>query len=75
MCGRAYPAHHDYHSIWDLTEWKHVLEDVTMFFKAVVGKNFSDEEVTSLQVSLPNKHCPEFLTLLLGERGVHACPQ
>ncbi|ERE89752.1 COMM domain-containing protein 8 [Cricetulus griseus] len=44
MCGRAYPAYHDYHSVWDLTEWKHVLEDVTMFFKAVVGKNFSDEE-------------------------------
>ncbi|XP_037057895.1 COMM domain-containing protein 8-like [Peromyscus leucopus] len=39
-----YPAHQDYHSVWDSTEWKHVLEDVTVFFKAVVGKNFSDEE-------------------------------
>ncbi|KAL1787016.1 COMM domain-containing protein 8 [Sigmodon hispidus] len=45
LCDRAYPAHQDYHSIWDSTEWKHVLEDVTTFFKAVVGKKFSDEEL------------------------------
>ncbi|EDL37816.1 COMM domain containing 8, isoform CRA_b [Mus musculus] len=44
FCGRAYPAHQDYHSVWNSAEWKHVLEDVTTFFKAVVGKNFSEEE-------------------------------
>ncbi|KAM5271706.1 COMM domain-containing protein 8 [Ctenodactylus gundi] len=44
MCGRAYPLYQDYHSVWDSTEWMNVLEDVTQFFKVVVGKNFSDEE-------------------------------
>ena len=34
--------------MWDSTEWMHVLEDITKFFKAVVGKNLSDEEVTLL---------------------------
>lgn len=65
MCGRAYPAHQDYHSVWESAEWKQVLEDVTTFFKAVVGKNFSDEEVTSLLISLPNnKHYPEFFKFI-----------
>nr|XP_035927859.1 COMM domain-containing protein 8 isoform X3 [Halichoerus grypus] len=45
ICGRAYPLHQDYHSVWDSTEWKNVLEDITKFFKAVVGKNLSDEEI------------------------------
>ncbi|XP_032708296.1 COMM domain-containing protein 8 [Lontra canadensis] len=45
ICGRAYPLHQDYHSFWDSTEWKNVLEDITKFFKTVVGKNLSDEEI------------------------------
>ncbi|XP_073661314.1 COMM domain-containing protein 8 isoform X2 [Tursiops truncatus] len=44
ICGRTYPLYQDYHSVWDSTEWMHVLEDITNFFKAVVGKNLSDEE-------------------------------
>ncbi|XP_076992899.1 COMM domain-containing protein 8 isoform X2 [Tamandua tetradactyla] len=46
ICGRAYPVYQDYHSVWDSTEWMHVLEDITKFFKAVVGKNLSDEEIS-----------------------------
>uniref|UniRef100_A0A8C5UU07 COMM domain containing 8 n=1 Tax=Microcebus murinus TaxID=30608 RepID=A0A8C5UU07_MICMU len=45
ICGRAYPLYQDYNSIWESKEWKSVLEDVTKFFKAVVGKNLSDEEI------------------------------
>ncbi|XP_036748440.2 COMM domain-containing protein 8 isoform X1 [Manis pentadactyla] len=45
LCGQAYPLYQDYHSVWDSAEWNHVLEDITKFFKAVVGKNLSDEEV------------------------------
>ncbi|XP_040340412.1 COMM domain-containing protein 8 isoform X2 [Herpailurus yagouaroundi] len=45
ICGRAYPLYQDYHSVWDSTEWKNVLEDITKFFKAVVGKNLPDEEI------------------------------
>ncbi|XP_006872739.1 PREDICTED: COMM domain-containing protein 8 [Chrysochloris asiatica] len=45
ICGQNYPLHQDYHSIWDSTEWIHVLEDTTTFFKTTVGKNVSDEEI------------------------------
>ncbi|XP_042534372.1 COMM domain-containing protein 8 [Dipodomys spectabilis] len=45
ICGRAYPLYQDYHSIWNSAEWTPVLEDVTKFFKVVVGKSLSDEEV------------------------------
>ncbi|XP_051020972.1 COMM domain-containing protein 8 [Acomys russatus] len=45
VCGRAYPVQQDYRSVWNSTEWKHVLEDVATFFKTVVGKKFSDEEI------------------------------
>ncbi|KAI5188246.1 Comm Domain-Containing Protein 8 [Manis pentadactyla] len=45
LCGQAYPLYQDYHSVWDSAEWNHVLEDIAKFFKAVVGKNLSDEEV------------------------------
>ncbi|XP_004469810.2 COMM domain-containing protein 8 [Dasypus novemcinctus] len=45
ICGRAHPVHQDYHNVWDSTEWLHVLEDITKFFKAVVGKDLSDEEL------------------------------
>lgn len=67
MCGRAYPAHHDYHSIWDFTEWKHVLEDVTMFFKAVVGRNLSDEE-TLQQLNQLNSYHQEAVMKCLKSR-------
>ncbi|XP_037020623.2 COMM domain-containing protein 8 [Artibeus jamaicensis] len=46
ICGRIYPLYQDYQSVWDSTEWMHVLEDTTKFFKAVVGKNLSDEEIS-----------------------------
>lgn len=42
----------DYHTVWESEEWLHVLEDIAKFFKAVVGKNLSDEEVTSLHISI-----------------------
>ncbi|XP_048191305.1 COMM domain-containing protein 8-like [Perognathus longimembris pacificus] len=45
ICGRAYPLYQDYHSVWSSAEWTLVLEDVTKFFKVVVGKSLSDEEV------------------------------
>uniref|UniRef100_F7CPF7 COMM domain containing 8 n=1 Tax=Equus caballus TaxID=9796 RepID=F7CPF7_HORSE len=45
ICGRTYPVYQDYQSVWESAEWMHVLEDITKFFKAVVGKNLSDEEV------------------------------
>lgn len=45
MCGRASPLHQDYQNVWDSAEWMHVLEDITKFFKVVVGKNLTDEEI------------------------------
>ncbi|XP_007539747.1 COMM domain-containing protein 8 [Erinaceus europaeus] len=56
ICGRAYPLHQDYHSVWDSTEWTHILEDITKFFKAVVGKNLSDEEISQQLNQLNSVH-------------------
>ncbi|XP_004849824.1 COMM domain-containing protein 8 [Heterocephalus glaber] len=56
ICGRAYPLYQDYHSVWDSTEWINVLEDVTKFFKAVVGKNLSDEEILQQLNHLSSSH-------------------
>ncbi|KAB0365199.1 hypothetical protein FD754_009355, partial [Muntiacus muntjak] len=44
------------HSVWDSTEWMHVLEDITTFFKAVVGKNLSDEEIDQQLTQLNSSH-------------------
>ncbi|XP_043294570.1 COMM domain-containing protein 8 [Cervus canadensis] len=56
ICGRTYPLYQDYHSVWDSTEWMHVLEDITTFFKAVVGKNLSDEEIAQQLNQLNSSH-------------------
>ncbi|KAB0368369.1 hypothetical protein FD755_020135 [Muntiacus reevesi] len=56
ICGRTYPLYQDYHSVWDSTEWMHVLEDITTFFKAVVGKNLSDEEIAQQLNHLNSSH-------------------
>ncbi|KAM6150727.1 COMM domain-containing protein 8 [Erethizon dorsatum] len=56
ICGRAYPLYQDYDSVWDSTEWVHILEDVTKFFKAVVGKNLSDEETLQQLSQLSSSH-------------------
>ncbi|XP_064222867.1 COMM domain-containing protein 8 isoform X1 [Aotus nancymaae] len=56
ICGRAYPVYQDYHSVWESEEWIHVLEDVTKFFKAVVGKNLSDEEILQQLNQLNSSH-------------------
>ncbi|KAB0373937.1 hypothetical protein FD755_014193, partial [Muntiacus reevesi] len=45
ICGRTYPLYQDYHSVWDSTEWMHVLEDITTFFKAI------DQQLTQLNSS------------------------
>ncbi|XP_020014022.1 COMM domain-containing protein 8 [Castor canadensis] len=56
ICGRAYPVYQDYHSVWNSTEWKHVVEDVAKFFKAVVGKNLSHEETLQQLNQLNSLH-------------------
>ncbi|XP_055290920.1 COMM domain-containing protein 8 [Moschus berezovskii] len=56
ICGRTYPLYQDYHSVWDSAEWMHVLEDITTFFKAVVGKNLSDEEISQQLNQLNSSH-------------------
>ncbi|XP_033281383.1 COMM domain-containing protein 8 isoform X1 [Orcinus orca] len=56
ICGRTYPLYQDYHTVWDSTEWMHVLEDITNFFKAVVGKNLSDEEISQQLDQLNSSH-------------------
>uniref|UniRef100_A0A2K5SHF8 COMM domain containing 8 n=1 Tax=Cebus imitator TaxID=2715852 RepID=A0A2K5SHF8_CEBIM len=56
ICGRAYPVYQDYHSVWESEEWIHVLEDVTKFFKAVVGKNLPDEEILQQLNQLNSSH-------------------
>lgn len=56
LCGRAYPLSQDYQSIWDSAEWVHVLEDITRFFKAAVGKNLSDEEIFQQLNQLNSSH-------------------
>lgn len=69
FCGRAYPAHQDYHSVWNSAEWKHVLEDVTTFFKAVVGKNFSEEETLQQLNQLNSCHQEAVLKCLKSRRN------
>ncbi|MXQ94269.1 hypothetical protein E5288_WYG007293 [Bos mutus] len=56
ICGRTYPLYQDYHRVWDSAEWMHVLEDITTFFRAVVGKNFSDEEISQQLNQLNSSH-------------------
>ncbi|XP_049742279.1 COMM domain-containing protein 8 [Elephas maximus indicus] len=56
ICGRAYPLYQDYHSVWDSTEWVHVLEDTATFFKVIVGKNLSDEEISQQLNQLNSFH-------------------
>ncbi|XP_006894243.1 PREDICTED: COMM domain-containing protein 8 [Elephantulus edwardii] len=56
ICGRTYPLHQDYQSVWDSDEWTHVLEDVTTFFKVVVGRNLPDEEVSQQLNKLNSPH-------------------
>ncbi|CAI9153070.1 unnamed protein product [Rangifer tarandus platyrhynchus] len=56
ICGQIYPLYRDYHSVWDSTEWMRVLEDLTTFFKAVVGKNLSDEEISQQLSQLNPSH-------------------
>ncbi|KAM5338227.1 COMM domain-containing protein 8 isoform 2-T2 [Glossophaga mutica] len=56
ICGRIYPLYQDYQSVWDSTEWMRVLEDITKFFKAVVGKNLSDEEISQQLNELNSFH-------------------
>lgn len=56
FCGRTYPLYKDYQSVWDSTEWTHVLEDITEFFKAVVGKNLTDEEISQQLNQLNSSH-------------------
>ncbi|KAM9237685.1 COMM domain-containing protein 8 isoform 1-T1 [Dugong dugon] len=56
ICGRAYPLYQNYHSVWDSTEWIHVLEDITTFFKVIVGKNLSDEEISQQLDQLNSFH-------------------
>ncbi|XP_023410795.1 COMM domain-containing protein 8 isoform X2 [Loxodonta africana] len=56
ICGRAYPLYQDYHSVWDSTEWVHILEDTATFFKVIVGKNLSDEEISQQLNQLNSFH-------------------
>ncbi|XP_040114337.1 COMM domain-containing protein 8-like [Oryx dammah] len=56
ICGQTYPLYQDYHSVWDSAEGMHVLEDITTFFKAVVGKNLSDEEISQQLNQLNSSH-------------------
>ena len=55
-CGRTYPLYQDYHRVWDSAEWMRVLEDITIFFKAVVGINLSDEEISQQLKQLNSSH-------------------
>ncbi|XP_075400489.1 COMM domain-containing protein 8 isoform X1 [Tenrec ecaudatus] len=56
ICGRAYPLYQDYQSVWDSAEWIHVREDITTFFKDVVGKSLSDEEISQQLSQLNSFH-------------------
>uniref|UniRef100_A0A8C5KBM6 COMM domain containing 8 n=1 Tax=Jaculus jaculus TaxID=51337 RepID=A0A8C5KBM6_JACJA len=64
LCGRAYPRHQDYLNVWNSAEWRNVIEDVTKFFKAVVGKNFSDEEALEQLSQLNSCHQETILKCL-----------
>lgn len=67
ICGRAYPPYQDYHNVWDSAEWKHVLDDITTFFKFVVGKNLPDEEILQ-QLDNLNSHHQEAVMKCLKSR-------
>nr|XP_045017677.1 COMM domain-containing protein 8 [Jaculus jaculus] len=68
LCGRAYPRHQDYLNVWNSAEWRNVIEDVTKFFKAVVGKNFSDEEALEQLSQLNSCHQETILKCLKSRR-------
>ncbi|XP_045690563.1 COMM domain-containing protein 8 [Phyllostomus hastatus] len=69
ICGRIYPLYQDYQSVWDSTEWMHVLEDITKFFKAVVGKNLSDEEISQQLNELNSFHQEAVMKCLKSRKG------
>ncbi|XP_014447078.2 COMM domain-containing protein 8, partial [Tupaia chinensis] len=69
VCGRAYPPYQDYHGVWDAAEWKHVLEDIATFFKAVVGKSLSDEEILQQLNQLNSSHQEAVMKCLKSRRG------
>uniref|UniRef100_F6ZB31 COMM domain containing 8 n=2 Tax=Monodelphis domestica TaxID=13616 RepID=F6ZB31_MONDO len=56
ICGRAYPQFKDYENIWDSTEWINVLEDISKFFKTVIGKNKDFEKVIEQLNHLSSDH-------------------
>ncbi|XP_036619409.1 COMM domain-containing protein 8 [Trichosurus vulpecula] len=56
ICGRAYPQFKDYDNIWNSTEWINVLEDVSKFFKTVIGKNKDFEKVIEQLNHLSSDH-------------------
>ncbi|XP_066136405.1 COMM domain-containing protein 8 [Saccopteryx bilineata] len=69
ICGRIYPLYQDYQSVWDSTEWMHVLEDITKFFKHVVGKNLSDEEISQQLNQLNSFHQEAIMKCLKSRKG------
>ncbi|XP_043849416.1 COMM domain-containing protein 8-like [Dromiciops gliroides] len=56
VCGRAYPQFKDYDNIWDSTEWTNVLEDISKFFRTVIGKNKDFEKVIEQLNHLSSDH-------------------
>lgn len=64
ICGRASPLYHDYQNVWDSAEWTYVLEDITKFFKVVVGKNLSDDEILQQLNQLNSSHQETFMKCL-----------
>ncbi|XP_027691795.1 COMM domain-containing protein 8 [Vombatus ursinus] len=56
ICGRTYPQFKDYENIWDSAEWINVLEDLSKFFKTVIGKNRDFEKVIEQLNHLSSDH-------------------
>ncbi|NXU58181.1 COMD8 protein, partial [Turnix velox] len=67
ICGRAYPRYQDYGTIWSLSEWMEVLQEMVMYFKTAVGKDITDEEATQ-RLSELNPGCQEAVTKCLKGR-------
>nr|XP_033802012.1 COMM domain-containing protein 8 isoform X2 [Geotrypetes seraphini] len=68
ICGRTQPQYQDYGSLWNLTEWLEVLEEIATLFKMMVGQNMSEEEAFKQLDGLNLSHQQAIMKCLKGRK-------
>ncbi|XP_030048494.1 COMM domain-containing protein 8 isoform X1 [Microcaecilia unicolor] len=68
ICGRTQPRYQDYGSLWNMTEWLEVLEELAVLFKTMVGQNMSEDETLKQLDGLNLSHQQAILKCLKGRK-------